>query len=408
MDIRQNSGRIAYLSGAPRVSTRSDAETGGPRSHVLGTLTGFRRLGWDVETFIVGDRVPSAWVTEGSNARKQGGIVKKALVDCVRLGMRLRNNVTARRALSVRPNLVYERFACMQALGAPFKRAGVPWVLETNALLFKEFKQDLSAVLLSRLARSLEFSAYRQCDALVCISHELKKLILSEFELPESKIIVLPNGVDTDFFQPIEQAERAEDGSLTIGFVGMFYAWQALDLLLEAVHELRQRNLDIRIALVGNGPEQEHLAELVMQYGMQACVSFPGRLPRAEVPEAIADFDLGFAGHTPTRSGVMYMSPLKLYEYMAVGKPVLVSRNADSESLVADGETGFFFTAGNKESLKQSIRSAMARKQAFASMGKKARDVIEQHHSWQKRMETLLEELEPIIGNRVAQSMVHD
>lgn len=401
-------GRIGYLSGAPRVSTQPDAEDGGPRAHVLGTIQGFQQLGWAVDTFIVGDRVPRSWVTSGSYAKKQGGAIKKALVDGVRLGMRLRNNVAARRSLNGRPDFVYERFGCMQALGRAFQRVGVPWVLETNALVFDEFKLESSAVYFSRIARALELSAYRRCDALVCVSQKLKELVLAEVRIPESKIIVLPNGVDTDFFRPAKEAPRIDSQTLTIGFVGTFVAWQALDLLLEAVHELREHGKDLRITLVGDGPERDNLMRQAERLGMQEYVSFPGRLPREEIPSAIARFDLGYAGHRPTRSGEMYMSPLKLYEYMAAAKPVIVSRNADSDKLVSDGSTGFSFVAGDKASLKGAICRATARKDEIPVMGSRARAVIEQHHSWKIRVETLIEKLEPIIGTDSVRPTAHE
>lgn len=396
--MTQAPGRIGYLSGAPRVSTRSDAEDGGPRAHVLGTIGGFRQLGWKVDPFIIGDHVPRSWVASGSYEKKRGGIVKKALVDGVRLGMRFKNNVRVRRVLHNRPDFVYERFGCMQALGLPFKRAGVPWVLETNALVFNEFKLDSSSVYFSRVARALELSAYRRCDALVCVSQKLKDLVIAEAGIPESKIIVLPNGVDTDFFYPAAADSSQDARVLSIGFVGTFFAWQALDLLLEAVHELRQRQVNLHVTLIGDGPERANLMRQAEHLGIQDHVLFAGRLPRDKIPAAMAEFDLGYSGHRPTSSGEMYMSPLKLYEYMAVGKPVIVSRHADSDELIADGDTGFTFVAGDKASLKQAIERALADRQAMPAMGRRARAVIEQNHSWKKRVETLIEELEPIIG----------
>jgi glycosyltransferase involved in cell wall biosynthesis len=398
MSIRAEAGRIAYLSGAPRVSTRPEAEDGGPRSHVLGTISGFRQGGWDVNSFIVGDRVPRDWVTPGSYARKQGGIVKKALVDSIRLAMRVRNNRTVQHVIPQNPDFVYERLASMQALGASFQRKGVPWVLETNAVLFKELTLESSTILFYRTARKLELSAYQQCDALVCVSEKLKEMVLSEVNIPESKIIVLPNGVDTEFFRPIAVAQQATADSLSIGMIGTFREWQALDVLLDVAYELRQSGMDIQLTLVGDGPEKQNLMQQAERLGIKEYVSFPGRLPGEQIPEAIAQFDLGYSGYRPTHSGEMYGSPLKLYEYMAMAKPVAVSRNADSDELITDGETGFAFQAGDKESLKAAITRAMNSKSSLESMGEKARKIIEENHSWQKRVETLLERLEPIIG----------
>lgn len=104
----------------------------------------------------------------------------------------------------------------------------------------------------------------------------------------------------------------------------------------------------------------------------------------------------------------MYMSPLKLYEYMAVGKPVIVSRHADSDELIKDGDTGFTFVAGDRGSLAQAIERALADKQAIPAMGRRARTIIEQNHSWKKRVETLVDKLAPIIGVDSARSVEYE
>lgn len=397
MGSEHDSGCIAYLSGAPRVSTRSEAEDGGPRAHVLGIIAGFRQAGWAVEPFIVGDRVPEHWVTEGSYEKKQGGRLKRTAVDVVRLAMRVKNNFSVRRAVRRRPDFVYERYACMQALGMPFQRQGVPWVLETNGLIFKELTQDTSTLQLARLARHLELDAYRRCDALVCVSEALKQLILAELDIPESKIIVLANGVDTEFFQPPAHNLETEADELNIGFVGSFVAWQALDVLLDVVAELRQIGANLRVTLVGGGPEQANLQQQARRLGIDEHVVFAGRLPRDAVPAAIAGFDLGYCGHRPTRAGAMYMSPLKLYEYMAMAKPVLAAHSADSKPLIADGETGFAFAAGDRKELKSAITCAMNKRRQLTAMGQQARQVIEREHSWRQRVQTLTQSLEPIL-----------
>jgi len=123
---------IAYLSGAPRVSTRAEAGAAGPRSHVLGVMRAFERLGLEVRPFIVGDRVPVEWVHgEQSATALRRSRIRRAVADWVRLGMGLLNGWRAWREIrSV--DLVYERYGAFQALGWWFQRRGIPWILETN------------------------------------------------------------------------------------------------------------------------------------------------------------------------------------------------------------------------------------------------------------------------------------
>ncbi len=200
--------RLAYLSGAPRVSTRPEAGAAGPRTHVLGVMNAFQRLGWDVRSYIVGDRVPLEWIKgEQSVEALRGSWFRRVAADAVRLGMGWLNGWRAWREIGP-VDLVYERYGAFQALGRWFQRKGIPWILETNAVLYREATQDRATVALEGVLRRTERWAYRRCDVLVCISRALAKLIVHEVGIPEEKIVVLPNGVDVSHLDPARVAPR--------------------------------------------------------------------------------------------------------------------------------------------------------------------------------------------------------
>lgn len=83
--------RLGYLSGAPRVSTRPEAEATGARAHVVGVMNAFRALGWQVRPFIVGDRVPVDWVRPGSRQRMSRSLPRRLAADVARIGLGRRN-----------------------------------------------------------------------------------------------------------------------------------------------------------------------------------------------------------------------------------------------------------------------------------------------------------------------------
>lgn len=112
--------RLGYLSGAPRVATSPDAETVGPRSHVLGVMKAFEALGWEV------NRVPRKWVTKGSERAVSGGLIRTLVADLTRLILSVVNARRAWQELGKQTDWVYERFASFQSLGWIFKRHGVP------------------------------------------------------------------------------------------------------------------------------------------------------------------------------------------------------------------------------------------------------------------------------------------
>ena len=383
--------RLGYLSAAPRVSTRPEAELGGPRSHILGVIHAFEALGWQVKPFIVGDHVPRNWVVKGSEQSMRRSRLKVLLADLMRIGMGRVNGRRAWREMGSEVDWVYERFAAFQALGGHFNRRGIFWILETNAPLFLESKHDRRTMVLSSLAGYLEAKAYKDCDLLICISEELKQIIIEKMDIAPGKIFVMPNGVDAAFFDPGQyHAQRQFDG-FTIGFVGGMAEWQGLNSLLKAVSCLRADGADINITFIGDGPEKATLEKQAKESGLGKHIRFVGQVAREDVPALIAGFDIGYSGQIPLKLGRMYLSPLKLYEYMAMAKPVIASDFEDSRRVVKNRETGFLFSAGDERQLCDAILSAYESRHRLEEMGQKARASIIREHSWQTRVTSLID-----------------
>ena len=152
---------------------------------------------------------------------------------------------------------IYERFATLQSLGWVLCMEGVPWILETNGLFYYEAKTERKSIVLSRVARILELWAYRHCDVLICVTDELKALIVEEAQISPQKILVMPNGVDTEQFDPDRCTPIHIFDEPTIGFVGALLNWQRLDILLEALAELLSMGIEFNLVVVGDGPMQK-------------------------------------------------------------------------------------------------------------------------------------------------------
>jgi len=390
--------KLGYLSGAPRVSTIPEAEAGGPRSHILGVISAFRELGWEVTPFIAGDHVPRSWVVKESGKTISGSFIRTLAADLIRLFLRFRNRRRAWKELEGKVDWVYERFGTFQALGKVFKDHDIPWILETNGLFYKEAKFDRMSLVLSRLARYFEVKSYQECDVLVCVTQALKELVVNEVGIPESKIIVLPNGVDTQLFKPESHVAKRLFQDFTVGFVGNMTVWQGLKLLLTAIHELDQElNLKINLSLVGDGLLLKDCKDLTDELGLTSQVTFTGRISSIDVPALIAGFDVAYLGTTPTEEKTVYHSPLKLYEYMAMGKPVIAAAIEDSLAILEDGKTGFLFEPGNLSALKQALVRAYNAQESLAAMGHIAQRKIKAEHSWLMRVKQLAEEVDKFL-----------
>lgn len=390
--------RLGFLCGAPRATTRPGAETSGVRSRLVGLLMGFESIGWEVKPFIVGDRVSQKLSAEGSGQAFKGHFLRTLAVDFVRLLMGIVNSWLSWRELGRQVDWVYEYAATLQSLGWIFKRNGIVWILQTEAPLFYEAKVERKALVLSNLARWLEVRAYHHCDVLVAVSETRKQMVINEHNVPAKKIVVLSNGVDSTFFDPAKYKPKRLFDNFVVGFVGNLQPWAGLDLLLEAIYDLYIEGLDISLVVVGDGDMFEVLQEQAKKLDLTEKVVFVGRVSWEKIPEYIAGFDVGYAGPLPMQLEKMYLSPLKLYEYMAMATPTIAANFDDAKQTIQDGETGFLFEGGNKTDLIRVLKDAYQTQPDLPEIGQKAREEIVTNHSWSSRIRHAFDEIENILS----------
>jgi glycosyltransferase involved in cell wall biosynthesis len=394
--------RLMYLSGAPRVSTSAAAESAGPRAHVLGVMNGFRRLGWSVDSFIAGDLMPASWSGVGSESVLSSSAVRRLGADGVRMLLRpAMRELCLRRCATGRPDLVYERMAAFQDLGRYYQRSGIPWVLETNALLAEEATGGRRSTLCASALRRFEIDAYRRCDVLITVSHALKEIVVAEAGIPGSKVVVVPNGVDTNAYKPAASPPGpagSPGDPLRLVFVGAMYRWQGLECLLQALHLLNRRGRLFSLKLVGDGPEEGRLRLLAAELGLDEAVRFEGRVAPQDVAEHVATAELCFSGQQEEEGRPMYNSPLKLYEYLALGRPVIASAFADAIETIDPGVDGFLFAPGSAESLVGGLAAARAARERLPAMGRAARDKAVADFDWKKRVSGMLAHIREVLA----------
>ncbi|MEM0326368.1 MAG: glycosyltransferase [Desulfurococcaceae archaeon] len=395
--LDNNQRTLGYLSGAPSVSTRDDAPKGGPRTHVLGVIRGFERAGWHVLPYIVGDRIPLKTYRVGP---PKGSMPNKIVFDLARTAMGYYNRHQAFNELRGKVDWVYERLSTFQALGYPFRRVGVPWILETQGIFYREAKVERNSIALGTLAKRIETAAYHNCNVIISVSTTLKELLVDEVGVTPDKILVIPNGVDIVFFDPANYQPKRLFGGFTIGFVGALISWQALELLFDAVYDLRNDGLDMHVAVIGEGDIRQALEERVRSLGLHDRVRFLGSQPRSEIGHYLAGFDVGYSGQIHTSHTKMYHSPLKLYEYMAMAVPPVASAYEDAQATITDSVTGYLFEPGNKEDLKRALRKAYDNRKVLSSMGLRARQTVIERHSWDARVKQMIEGIEAILGQQ--------
>ncbi len=385
---------ILYLSGAPRLSTKPTTESLGPRSHILGVIDAFRGKGAVVVPFIVGDDVPQSFHASGSEARMTASGLRVLGADLARMLYRLRSRFRLRRLLRADgnwPELAYERYALMQELGSVARRRGSIWVLEVNALLALESTSDRRATSSRRVATFFEGRTLRRADLIVAVTKNLQSAISSTYGISPDRVLVVENGVNAS-----KHGSACADphSQPTVGFLGTLYSWQRVDELLRAV---QRSDTPWLVRVAGEGPEQAALRVLAESLGLGDRVTFLGRVHPDDVPGFLSTVDVCYAGHGS--SAGVYFSPLKLWEYLAAGRPVIASSHDATDRLSRSGYAVRVFGEGELE-LDVALRAAADELPSLLATAVADQARVADAHSWGARIAPLLERVRVLQGLR--------
>ena len=207
--------------------------------------------------------------------------------------------------------------------------------------------------------RTLETMAMRRATAVTTICNGLKRDILDR-GIDASKVEVIPNAVSLKDFTPINEKDHSLarnlglDGSFVLGFVGSFYDYEGLDLLIEALSVIHTKHPNTKLLLVGGGPKEQDLKDLTKKLNLHEHVVFTGRVPQSDVRKyySIADL-MVYPRHSMRLTETV--TPLKPLEAMAMKRLVLASDVGGHHELIDDNKTGFLFRAGDKLALAHKV-----------------------------------------------------
>jgi PEP-CTERM/exosortase A-associated glycosyltransferase len=200
-------------------------------------------------------------------------------------------------------------------------------------------------------------------------------------------ITVIPNAVDIDVFEPGGVADESLKASVglagasVVGFIGSFYAYEGLDLLLTAMPELLSRNRNVRVLFVGGGPQEGALRAQARALGVADKVVFTGRVPHDEVKRYYDLVDvLAYPRYSMRLTELV--TPLKPLEAMAQGRVLVASDVGGHKELIRDGVTGYLFAAGHADALASTLDNALAQRDRWPQMREAGRRFVELERNW--------------------------
>jgi glycosyltransferase involved in cell wall biosynthesis len=293
----------------------------------------------------------------------------------------------ARAAARDRPDFIYERYAFGNLGGVVAgRRLAVPVVLEVNSPLVDELAAT-RGLFFPRLARRLEGFVVRRADLVCTVSEVLRDMVIAG-GAREDRVVVIPNGVDGEIFRPLDSARRAEirrriglpvngrEQALVLGFSGFVREWHRLDLALACLG--RPQLAGARLVVVGDGPQAPWLARRAAELGLADRVLLLGARRHDEMPDLLGAFDVALMPGIPR-----YASPLKLFEYMAVGLPVVAPNQENLREILQDRENALLFTPGDADALAAVLAELGANEDLRRRLGACARaTVLEERRTW--------------------------
>ncbi|MGA8279004.1 MAG: glycosyltransferase family 4 protein [Rhodanobacteraceae bacterium] len=369
--------------------------------HIRGIVHALRELGHDVNVLSFpgadpeNETVPANSRTRSKHRRSSGrlaGLVARTpgvFFELLELAYNLASWFrVAARIRRTRPDLIYERYSlylCATVWQA--RRHGIPIILEIND---SALVPRVRPLIFKPLARRIERWCLRNCTGLVFISTYFRDIAEQAYG-PISRSVISPNAADIGRFDSSRfdrvtlRATRGIANEIVCGYVGGFVHWHGIAEFVSRIAPQMASAPRLTLMLVGAGSDLAAVRSVVAEHGLSGRILTPGRVDHAEVPGWIACMDYAVLPNSNE-----YGSPMKLFEFMAMGVAVVAPNYAPIAEVITDGVTGWLFPKGEVDMCVQCVLEMSARQDELLKVGDAARTYIARERQWRNNAEQLL------------------
>lgn len=276
------------------------------------------------------------------------------------------------------------------------RRLKLPYVLFFDADQIAEHDfmgKPITGLLRWRASRLLRYNL-KAADCVICVSEPARAHLMTTWNVPVEKIVVFPNGVDVQRFRPDPEARRQVRAALGMNddplaiFVGSFYQWHDVPTLLDAFARLSATHPDARLVLVGDGATRQAMEQHAVALGIGHAVRFMGLVPHAEVPRLVTAADVAIAPYPPMQHD-LWLSPMKLFEYMASGMAIIASGVGQLAKVIQDGHNGLLVPPGDAAAMTAALQRLIGDAALRTQLGQQARQDAVREYSWEQYVSRL-------------------
>jgi glycosyltransferase involved in cell wall biosynthesis len=285
------------------------------------------------------------------------------------------------------PDLIYVRASILSTAGIELAAQTVrPLVVELNTPLADE-QENYRSGALGSLYRAAEQELLRAATAVVVVSHTLA-MHAQRLGVDPARILTLPNAIDPTRFTP----RSAEPRTPVLGFVGGLRAWHGVNLLPEVLALVRKRVQHARLVIAGDGPLRSELERQSQALGLADSVTFLGAVDHDQMPNVIRSFSVALAPYPPLDHD-FYFSPMKVFEYMGCGVPVVASNVGQIGQLVSHQRNAILVEPGDVAGLADACCELLLDPRTASRIGQSGAELVHHRYTWDHNAETLLSAL---------------
>lgn len=347
----------------------------GQAVHIEELTSALRRLGHEV--VIVGPPLEQERGDDGGFVATLKSHLPKALYELLELAYSVLAFFRLRRAYREhRPDGLYERYNLLQPAGLWLKRLyGVPMLLEVNSPLVYE-RSRFGGLALEGLARWSENAVWRGADFVLPVTGVLAKFV-RDAGVPPERIVVVPNGINRARFAAAPDSESAKravglEGRLVLGFTGYVREWHGLEAVIDVVADSDPAQ-GLHLLLVGDGPARPVLEKHAAMRGVADRLTITGIVGRDDVARYVAAFDVALQPKVQP-----YASPLKLFEYMALGRAIIAPATENIAEILRDGHDALLFDPESPQSFRAALERLCGDPALRRRLGEAARRTIDE------------------------------